>query len=268
METRRDITKTASVNGIRQALYASVGWTYRSPGDHPDILASFEKWRLVASKTGPFELPGTLTGLGGNGQAFRIANVTAPEIPGQAAGFKGVIVSFTQAQTFTGRTIIAEDKGVYNPTSVDLMTRVPFQSETFEKVFEVYSDSRDEAERIITSGFIDSMTVFSQETLGRKLQSCLMGSEVHFALDIDENFSFAKTPDMSSRPKMMRDIIVEAGSICVMLEKLYCIQASIGQTDTAEDKRIRLEYYRKCLSKMMERSKTLDVAALAQGQAA
>lgn len=264
METRREISDISSVHQVRQILYGAVGWKYGSPGIIPDILSDLRKWRMVETKSGGFSFAGTLTGIGANGQAFRIADVTAEEVPGRDPGFQGAIISFRQAQSFTGRTIIVEDKGVYNPTTIDLMMRVPVHSERFENIFEVYSDSPATSADLVTSGFIEKMTDFSRETLGRKLQSCLIENEVHFALDIDGSFSFSKAPDLGSETKIKRDIIIEAGSICVLLEKLYSIQASLGRADSVNDRKVRLTYYKKCLSKMMAHAKTLEVSAMVQ----
>lgn len=255
------------VHEIRAALYKSIGWTYQSPGQEPAITPSLKKWRMVDCRSGRFEYNGSLSGLGGNGQAFRIADVTDVELPNRRPGFRGAIISFKQSTAFKGRTIVATDKGVYNPTTIDLMSRIPFESDDFEKIFEVYSDHVDEARELFTSGLLKKMTTFSQETLGQKLQACLWGEEVHFALEIQESFSFSKTPD-STGSKFVRDLVIEAGSICVILERLYCIQASLGQADTKQDKQSRLDYYKKCLSKMMETAKNLDRDRRVQGQAA
>ena len=222
---------------------------------------------MIECRSGRFEFHGSLSGIGGNGQAFRIADVIDGDMPGQKKGFRGAIISFKQSSEFKGRTIVATDKGVYNPTTIDLMARIPFESDSFENVFEVYSDDAEEAQTLFTSGLLRKMISFSRETLGQKIQASLIGKEIHFALDIDESFSFSKEPK-SSGSKFIRDLVIEAGSICVILEKLYCIQASMGQSDTPQDKTIRLDYYKKCLSKMMETAKTLEADPKDQGQAA
>lgn len=256
-----------NVHEIRTALYKSIGWTYQSPGQEPAVIQNLKKWRMIECRSGRFDFHGSLSGIGGNGQAFRIADVMDSEMPRQTPGFRGAIISFKQPTAFSGRTIIATDKEVYNPTTIDLMARIPFESVSFEKIFEVYSDEAEEARTLFTSGLLKKMTVFSEETLGQKLQACLLGDEIHFALDIQKSFSFATAPE-STGPKFIRDLVIEAGSICVILEKLYCIQASLGQADTKLDKAARLDYYKKCLSKMMETAKTLDGGRRDQGQAA
>ncbi len=255
------------VHEIRSKLYQSIGWTYSSPGQEPGIIENLKKWRMIDCRSGRFDFHGALTGIGGNGQAFRIADVTDATAQGQKTGFRGAIVSFRQAERFKGRTIVATDKGVYNPTTIDLMSRVPFDCTGFEKMFEVYSDQQDEARTLFTSGFMRRMTVFSQETLGQRLQACLLGEDIHFALDIDDQFSFSKTPE-SEGAAYVRDLVIEAGSICVILEKLYSIQAKLGVTETKQDKQARLAYYKKCLSKMMETAKTIAAEQARQGQAA
>ena len=255
------------VHNLRSRLFRSIGWTYEAPGRELDVVQKLRRWRMLEPRSGIFEYHGTLTGIGGNGQAFRIADVRDSELGERTPGFRGCVVSFRQTQSFSGRTIIAEDKGVFNPTTVDLMTRIPFDSQSFEKMFEVYSDHEYEARSLFNSGFLEKMTQFSRETMGQKLQSCLLDDEIHFALNIDDKFSFARAPESSGR-KFIRDLVIEAGSVCVVLEKLFCIQASLGREDTAQDKQMRLKYYKKCLSKMMETAKTLDNEMLNQGQAA
>lgn len=245
------------VHQIRTELFRSIGWTYQSPGQDPAVIQDMKKWRMLDCRSGRFEFPGSLSGIGGNGQAFRIAEVLDGKSFGDKSGFNGVIVSFKQERTFEGRTIIAVDKGVYNPTTIDLMPRIPFACEDFEKMFEVYSDQPKLAQSVFTSGFLEKMTIFSQETLGRKLQACLLGDEIHFALENQEKFSFSRPPEGVGNT-YIKNMIVEAASICVILEKLYCIQASIGRVDSREDKQIRLDYYKKCLSKMMQIAKAIS----------
>jgi len=257
-----------SVHEIRTALFKSIEWTYTSPGQAPDVLGLMQKWRMIDARSGQFEFHGNLSGLGGNGQAFRIVDVTDSDMPGRDAGFRGAIISFKQANHFEGRTIIKTDMGVYNPTTVDLMQRVPFSDDKFEHIFEVYSDHSTEAEALFTSGLVKKLTNFSRETLGRKIQACCLGDEIHFALDIDDNFSFSKGPKQKNASKFVRELVVEAGSICVILEQLYCIQASLGRADTAEEKQKRLAYYKKCLSKMMDTANSLTATAAQQGEAA
>lgn len=255
------------VHAIRSKLYESIGWSYNSPGQDPGIITELKKWRMIDCRSGRFEFHGVLSGIGGNGQAFRISNVTDSDRPGDKSGFRGAIVSFRQSARFSGRTIVATDKGVYNPTTVDLMSRLPFESPNFEKMFEVYSDNQDEARKLFTSGFMRRMTLFSQETLGQRLQACLLGDDIHFALDIDDQFSFSKEPK-SSGSEYVRDLVIEAGSICVILEKLYSIQAKLGASETRQDKQARLDYYKKCLSKMMETAKSIAAEQASHGQAA
>jgi len=267
METPRDDSVEMKVHKVRQALYATIGWTYQSPGQQPAIIQDLKKWRMIDCRSGRFDFHGSLSGIGGTGQAFRIADVTDADHPGQRTGFRGAIISFKQDKAFEGRTIIAVDKGVYNPTTVDLMARIPFADVNFEKIFEVYSDHDADGLSMFTSGLLQKMTAFSRETLGQKLQACLKDDEIHFALEIDDQFSFSKQPD-SSGAKFVRDLVIEAGSICVILEKLHCIQASLGRVDTAEEKRTRLDYYKKCLSKMMEVARKLNVDLNESGRAA
>lgn len=254
------------VHQIRTELYRAIGWTYQSPGQMPDIVQDMRKWRMIDCRSGRFEFPGSLSGIGGNGQGFRIAEVSDIPSFGDQTGFQGVIVSFKQERAFKGRTIIAVDKGVYNPTTIDLMPRIPLACDDFEKMFEVYSDQPDLAQSIFTSGFLKKMTVFSQETLGKRLQASLLGDEIHFVLENQEKFSFARPPQGAGNI-YIKNLIVEAASICVILEKLYCIQASIGRVDSREDKQIRLDYYKKCLSKMMQIAKTISTETQ-KGQAA
>lgn len=255
------------VHAIRSKLYESIGWTYSSPGEDPGVIQDLKKWRMIECRSGRFDFHGTLSGIGGNGQAFRIADVNDADSPGSRTGFRGAIVSFRQAEAFAGRTIVAVDKGVYNPTTIDLMQRVPFENETFEKIFEVYSDQQDEARNLFTSGFLQRMTRFSQETLGQKLQACLVKEDIHFALDIADKLSFSKEPK-SSGAEYVRDLVIEAGSICVILEQLYSIQAKLGAVDTMQEKQARLDYYKKCLSKMMETAKVIAAEQINPGQAA
>lgn len=254
------------ITELRQFLYGVVGWQFHAPGSAPDIMGNLSKWRMITSKSGEFDYNGTLSGVGFGGQAFRIADVTAAPLPGRIeakdAGFHGVIVSFRQSKPFVGRTIVAEDKDVYNPTSIDLMQRVPFDCPDFEHVFEVYGDCEDEARAVITSGLVKRLTEFSQLTFGQKAQCVLTESDVHFALHIEDNFQFSKEMSCPSFASAKKAILTEAGNICVLFEKLYRIQASIGKLDTPEAAKQRLDYYQSCLLKMIEAGKPLTEAEL------
>jgi len=244
-----------SMTKLRQHLYGVVGWQFQAPGLGPAILSDLKKWRMVSSKSGEYDYNGTLTGVGFAGQAFRIADVSAAPLPGRDStvdsGFRGVLISFRQNQPFKGRTIIAEDKGVFNPTTIDLMQRIPFDCVDFEHFYEVYSDCEVEANRVITGGMVKQLTEFSGLTFGQKAQCILTGQDVHFALQIDDRFHFSRVLEEQSFEKAKRAVLTEAGNICVLFEQLFRIQACIGETDQRSKAKQRLEFYKQRLKEMI-----------------
>ncbi|NNE57902.1 MAG: DUF3137 domain-containing protein [Hellea sp.] len=250
-----------SFTKLRQHLYGEIGWTFKEPGRRPEILSNLEKWRMIKSYVGGYDFNGTLTGIGFDGQPFQIHDLSVPDIPGEIQSnsyFRGVIVSLRQANLFSGRTIIAEDKGVYNPTTVDLMQRIKFESDDFEHIFEVYSDCYDEASQVITSGMVKRLTNFSQLNYCRKVQCVLDGPDVHFILRLGNNFSFSQQLPSGNFDAAKKGVIAEAGNICILFEQLFRIQACIGQIDSSEASKSRLAFYKKCLVKMLDAAKNME----------
>ncbi len=254
---------------IRTTLYKALNWTYISDGQPLDFVQNLIKWRMLSPKLLGLEYNGMLAGLGYDGQAFRIVNfsdvkptpLSADDSTQSYNEDSYVLVSFRQPKTYQGRTIIVEDKGIYNPTTIDLMQRVAFVCETFEQDFEVYSDNKDEAEMLITSGLIEKMKIFRRELLGQTIQACIWDNEIHFLLKTGNLLKFSDQLEANSFAIAKRAIIVEAGTICTLLEQLFCLQASLGTPDTKEAKQKRLNYYEKCLLKMVNQAKTMDDGA-------
>ena len=190
---------------------------------------------------------------------FRLVEINATN-PGDVAdpGFQGVLMSFRQLEAFSGRTVIAEDRGVYNPTTLDLMPRIEFPDQNFEKMFEVYSDDEEATRLLFTHDFIEKMTVFSRQTMGQDLQSCWVGDEIHFALNIGERFAFSKVSEAQTIEHLKKELLIEAGQVCMLLEKLFSIQASIGSQDDRDTKAKRLSCYKSCLEKMLVQTRSLN----------
>jgi len=242
------------LHAFRHAVYGALGWEYRAPSLPPSALMPLQAWRMITSRSGMFKCRGALTGTGFNGQSFSIVDVTAKQREAdyikteettlsENHGFRGVIVSLSHPASFAGRTIIMQDKGVFNPTTVDRMKRVGFASSEFERIFEVYSDDQVEARALITPDLMERMIGFSQELLGHRLQCVFLGNQMHLALDIDDTFEFSHDYDPPEFERTKNIFLSEAGTVCILLEKLQALQAVIGRDGRAGADQSRKTHY-------------------------
>ncbi len=258
--------KSHFVHGLRHDVYESINWNYCSPSLPPDALNPMRAWRMLTSRSGLFRCNGALTGTGYNDQAFGIVDVTAKEIERTTLqegttimnpGFQGVMVSLPHPVTFQGRTIIATDKGAFNPTTIDLMKRVGFASSQFEEIFEVYSDDQVEARALITPDLMERLIKFSQEVLGHRIQCSFLGRQIHIALDIDQSFQFSHDIIPPAFDKAKNVVIAEAGTVCILLEKLQALQSTVGRQGSGGADNARKSFYLARLEDLAARVKSL-----------
>ncbi len=254
-----------NLHALRREVYATIGWDYRAPSLPPDALLPMQAWRMISSQTGLFKCHGALKGTGYNGQTFSIIDVTAQARPKihenqfdiTGPGFQGVMISLPHYTSFMGRTIIAKDKGAFNPSTVDLMKRVGFASSEFERIFEVYSDDQVEARDLITPDFMERLNKFSNEVLGHNLQCAFLAGQFHIALDIDDTFQFAHDYAPVNFERTRKTIIAEVGTVCILLEKLQTLQSRIGQGGEHGADKARKAFYLGKLEQLADKVRAL-----------
>jgi len=214
---------------------------------------------MVTSRSGLFRCNGALNGVAFGGQSFSLVDVTAQDVdvasnPNSvltfSPGFQGVMISLPHDITFESRTIVTTDRGTYNPTTIDLMKRVGFASSVFEGVFEVYSDDQVEARALLSPDFMERLIAFSREMLGHKIQCCFLGRQMHIVLDIDKSFQFAHDIVPSNFKRTKNVILSEVGTVCILLERLQALQASVGRRSLEAVSQDRKTYYLTQLEKI------------------
>ena len=255
-----------NLHALRRNVYAAIGWDYQAPSLPPSALLPMQAWRMIHSQTGLFKCHGSLRGEGYAGQEFSIIDVTAqarPKKPNQTTdftgpGFQGVIISLPHHTAFMSRTIVAKDKGAFNPSTVDLMKRVGFASSEFERIFEVYSDDQTEARALITPDFMERLNRFSGEVLGHNIQCIFLAGQLHIALDIDDSFRFAHDYSPVDFDRTRKTIIAEVGTVCILLEKLQTLQSRVGRQGNSGADKARKSHYLHMLEKLAELVKSLE----------
>lgn len=255
-----------NLHALRREVYATIGWDYQAPSLPPEALLPMQAWRMISSQTGLFKCHGALKGTGFKDQAFSLVDVTAQVRPKKteqqfdfsSPGFQGVIISLPHHTSFMGRTIIAKDKGAFNPSTIDLMKRVGFVSSEFEKIFEVYSDDQTEARALITPDFMERLNRFSGEVLGHNIQCVFWAGQIHIALDIDDTFQFSHDYAPVNFERTRRTIIAEVGTVCILLEKLQTLQSRVGRGgDLGADKARKAHYLGK-LEQLADKVRSLE----------
>ena len=262
----KDHKTTHVIHALRHDVYKFIAWNYTSPSLPPNALNPMRAWRMLTSRSGLFKSNGALIGTGYNNQKFGIIDVTAKEIERTTVqegttfmnpGFQGVMVSLPHHMSFLGRTVIATDKGAFNPTTIDMMKRVGFASSEFEEIFEVYSDDQVEARALITPDFMERLIRFSREVLGHRIQCSFLGNQIHIALDIDQSFQFSHDLMSPGFEKAKNIVIAEAGTVCVLLEKLQALQSTVGREGSAGADKARKAHYLAQLELLASRIKSL-----------
>lgn len=254
---------TRHVQTLRAAVYKAFGWSYQASVPAPTTMLPMQAWGMIASPSGMFECRGDLTGLAYGGQAFELVDVISRpplrpkfDTAGQPiTGFRGVIVSLAYPNAFSGRTIIRDDYGPLNPAKIEDMKRARMVDLNFERRFEVYTDDQVQARALISPDFMERLMEFSDHYLGRGVQCVFLGRHLHLALNIEDRFRFAHNFSAFDFREAADTLIAEVGSVCLLLEQVQTLQASIGRGGAMGADKARQIYYRDCLSQLIT---TLD----------
>jgi len=277
---------SAQVQSLRQYIHAALGWSYRADVKAPDILMALQAASMVRSPSGAFQFRGEVIGQGYKGQAFELVDVTAsipqpsdfqPRFPARNVsdfelnpydanskdtlhGYEGIVLSMPHMDSFLGHTIVRRDIGRLNPKTVNGLKRVGFSSSKFEELFEVYSNDQVEARYLLTPDFIERLTLFADDYLGRNVQCVFAGNRFHVALEIDDRFDFSRDFQAFDYQEAATMIINEVGGIFYLLEKVHALQARIGREGEAGADAARGKFYRDLLQSLIPAIKGAEAA--------
>ncbi len=273
---------SAQVQSLRQYIYEALGWGYRADVAAPGILMALQAASMVRSPSGKFNFRGEVLGQGYQGQKFELVDVTAsPVLERQSRfshqdqdewaiydannadtrhGYEGIVLSMPHIDNFLGHTIIRRDLGRLNPKKVNGLKRVGFASSAFEGLFEVYSDDQVEARYLLTPDFIERLTEFADDYLGRNVQCVFAGNRFHVALEIDDRFDFSRDFQAFDYQEAATLIVNEVGAIFHLLEKVHALQARIGRGGEAGADAARGKFYRDLLQSLIPAIKGAEAA--------
>jgi len=277
---------SAQVQSLRTYIHAALGWSYRANVKAPDILIALQAASMVRSPTGRFQFRGEILGQGYKGQKFKLVDVTAstPPIPESQRhfpihnmfdsdvtlydanlkdtrhGYEGIVLSMPHVDNFIGHTIVRRDIGRLNPKTVNGLKRAGFASSKFERLFEVYTNDQVEARYLLTPDFIERLTLFSDDYLGRNVQCVFAGNHFHVALEIDDRFDFSRDFQAFDYQEAAGMIINEIGGLFYLLEKVHALQARIGCDGEAGADIARGKFYRDLLQSLIPAIKGAQAA--------
>ena len=281
---------SAQVQGLRSYIYEALGWSYRPNVGAPGILMALQAASMVHSFTGVFNFRGEVLGQGYKGQKFELVDVTAKNIPRSKTrgnewnwdardtfeedyiaqfdatntdtrgGYEGIVLSMPHHDKFLGHTIIRRDLGKQNPKQVNGLKRVGFASLEFESKFAVYSDDQVESRFLLSPDFVERLTDFAEDYMGRNVQCVFAGNRFHVALEIDDRFDFSRDFKAFDYKEAATNIINEVGAVFYLLEKVHGLQARIGREGAKGADEARGKYYRGLLQSLIPAIKEAEKA--------
>lgn len=277
---------SAQVQALRAYIYEALGWSYRPNVGAPGILMALQAASMVHSFTGVFNFRGEVLGQGYKGQAFELVDVTAAKIPRNTrndnygyepldaeyvasfdatnkdmrGGYEGIVLSMPHHDTFLGQTIIRRDLGKRNPATVNGLKRAGFSSLEFERKFAVYTNDQVEARFLLTPDFVERLTDFAEDYLGRNVQCVFTGNRFHVALEIDDRFDFSRDFKAFNYQEAATMIINEVGAVFYLLEKVHGLQARIGREGSDGADKARGVFYRSLLQSLIPAIKQAEDA--------
>lgn len=277
---------SAQVQSLRAYIYEALGWSYRPNVGAPGVLMALQAASMVHSQTGVFNFRGEVLGQGYKGQAFELVDVTAAKLPRNTrndnygydaieaeymasfdatnndtrGGYEGIVLSMPHHDNFLGQTIIRRDLGSRNPNEVNGLKRAGFASLEFERKFAVYTNDQVEARFLLSPDFVERLTGFAEDYLGRNVQCVFAGNRFHVALEIDDRFDFSRDFKAFNYQEAATMIINEVGAVFYLLEKVHGLQARIGREGAEGVDKARGVFYRSLLQSLIPAIKQAEAA--------
>ncbi|MBP5353209.1 MAG: DUF3137 domain-containing protein [Alphaproteobacteria bacterium] len=102
--------------------------------------------------------------------------------------FTGICILLEMNKNFVGRTVVLEDKGLFNVFNrVKGLQNVKLEDSKFEKYFEVYADSQIESRYLLTTAFMERMLKLRDLYHGTSLQFNFSDNKLLIAIRTKEN---------------------------------------------------------------------------------
>jgi hypothetical protein len=110
--------------------------------------------------------------------------------------FDGVVIKLNMNKSFSGKTILAKDRGIFNKLSGKFKEgeRVALEDPVFEKNFEVYSSDQIEARYLLSTSFMERLLSLRDLFKGKGLQGVF--DNENFIMAIETNHNFFATPSI------------------------------------------------------------------------
>ena len=277
---------STKVQGLRSYIYEALGWSYRANVGAPSILMALQAASMVHSWSGAFKFRGEVLGQGFKGQKFELVDVTADnrlnpnrynkQTIGQEdmdfikafdatntdtrGGYEGIVLSMPHIDNFLGQTIIRRDLGNLNPAQVNGLKRAGFPSLEFERKFAVYTNDQVEARFLLSPDFVERLTDFADDYMGRNVQCMFAGNRFHVALEIDDRFDFTRDFKAFDYKEAATNISNEVGAVFYLLEKVHALQARIGREGADGADEARGQFYRGLLQSLIPAIKGAESA--------
>ncbi|MEM7519090.1 MAG: DUF3137 domain-containing protein [Planctomycetota bacterium] len=120
--------------------------------------------------------------------------------------FDGVFVLFTVAKSFSGKTVIRRDAGLFNPFQSPFggLERIALEDPVFEKRFEVYGTDQVEARTLLTTSFMERLEGLARALYGKQLQAAFYDDRLLIMLSCSNN---RFEPSVSSGASLKSDLI-------------------------------------------------------------
>lgn len=143
--------------------------------------------------------------------------------------FTGVCVLLEMNKSFTGRTVVLQDRGMLNPFyKVKGLQNVKLEDSLFEKYFEVYADNQIEARYLLTTGFMERIIKLRDLYEGKSIQFCFQNNTLLLAIPTKQNMFEANSFFRSNINKPKIDRVFEQFYTIFSIVKLLKLNQHIG----------------------------------------
>jgi len=143
--------------------------------------------------------------------------------------FRGICILFEMNKNFKGRTVVLQDKGLFNIfNKVAGLQNVKLEDIRFEKYFEVYSDDQIEARYLLTSGFMERMMKLQELYEGESIQFSFNRNTLLLAIPTKQDMFEAHSFFGSNINKKRIDLVFEQFYTIFSIVKLLKLDQRTG----------------------------------------
>jgi hypothetical protein len=117
-----------------------------------------------------------------------------------------------------------------------------------------------ESRFLLSPDFVERLTDFAEDYLGRNVQCVFAGNRFHVALEIDDRFDFSRDFKAFDYKEAATIITNEVGAVFYLLEKVQGLQARIGREGAVGADKARGKFYRGLLQGLIPAIKVAEAA--------